>query len=167
VDKHKQRYKSKKRWFTPEDFHLDDRTGKLICPAGHGLYLHGRYERHGYLAIGYRAPKRACRGCSLRSKCLRNPKSEQRQVRLFYGRRPGSLTDEMKAKIDTPQGRKIYSKRLGIVEPPFANIREQKGMDRFTLRGRTKVNVQWMLYCLVHNIAKIANFGPSYAMAAS
>ncbi len=40
-----------------------------------------------------------------------------------------------------------------------------KGMNRFTLRGRLKVNIQWMLYCLVHNIGKIANFGVSYAMA--
>jgi len=72
----------------------------------------------------------------------------------------------MKQKLDTPQGRKTYSKRLGIVEPVFGNIRACKRMDRFTLRGRAKVNIQWMLYCLVHNIGKIANFGNSYAMAA-
>ena len=47
-------------------------------------------------------------------------------------------------------GRRIYSKRLGIVEPVFGNIRACKRMDRFTLRGRIKVNSQWMLYCLVH-----------------
>ncbi|MBM4401265.1 MAG: transposase, partial [Crenarchaeota archaeon] len=39
VDKRHERYKSKKRWFSVEDFKLDDRTGKLICPAGHGLYV--------------------------------------------------------------------------------------------------------------------------------
>ena len=82
------------------------------------------------------------------------------------GHRPGSLTDEMKQKIDTPEGRRTYSKRLGIVEPVFGNIRACKRMDRFTLRGRIKVNIQWMLYCLVHNIEKITNFGKSYAMAA-
>jgi hypothetical protein len=38
-------------------------------------------------------------------------------------------------------------------------------MDRFTLRGRIKVTIQWMLYCLVHNIEKILNFGRSYALA--
>ena len=69
----------------------------------------------------------------------------------------------MKQKIDTPEGRKTYSKRLGIVEPVFGNIRSQKRLDRFTLRGRTKVNIQWMLYCLVHNIEKLAHFGPAYA----
>ena len=32
-------------------------------------------------------------------------------------------------------------------------------MDRFTLRGKIKVNIQWLLYCMVHNIGKIANYG--------
>jgi len=73
----------------------------------------------------------------------------------------------MKQKIDTPEGCKAYSKWLGIVEPVFGNIRACKGMDRFTLRGKSKVNIQWMLYCLVHNIEKIINFGKNYAMAAA
>ncbi|WP_193495052.1 transposase [Nitrincola alkalisediminis] len=29
-------------------------------------------------------------------------------------------------------------------------------MNRFTLRGKTKVNPQWLMYCMVHNIEKIA-----------
>ena len=167
VDKRKEQYKSKKWWFTPDDFKWDDRSGKLICPAGHALYRNGtEFEtKDGYLVSSYRAPKRACTGCRLRSKCLRNQEGRSRQVRLFHGRRPGSLTDAMKRKIDTAEGRRIYAKRLGIVEPVFGNIRAQKKMDRFTLRGRVKVNIQWMLYCLVHNIEKILNFGASYGMA--
>lgn len=168
VDKRKDRYKSKKRWFSVEDFKLDDRTGKLICPAGHGLYIRNRnfITTEGYKAIAYQAPKTACRDCKLRSKCLRNPNTVSRQVHVFYGKRPGSISDKMKEKIDTPEGRRIYSKRLGIVEPVFGNIRTCKRMDRFTLRGQIKVNIQWILYCLVHNIEKIINFGKSYAMSA-
>jgi len=30
---------------------------------------------------------------------------------------------------------------------------------RFTLRGKKKVNIQWNLFCMVHNIGKIAKFG--------
>lgn len=41
----------------------------------------------------------------------------------------------------------------------FANIRHNKRLNRFTLRGRAKVGTQWRLYCLVHNIAKLANNG--------
>jgi hypothetical protein len=41
----------------------------------------------------------------------------------------------------------------------FANIRTHKRLDRFTLRGKIKVNIQWLLYCMVHNMEKIANYG--------
>ena len=50
-----------------------------------------------------------------------------------------------------------YSQRLGTVEPVFANIRHNKQLNRFTLRGKCKVSAQWHLYCLVHNIEKVAN----------
>ena len=48
-----------------------------------------------------------------------------------------------------------WSSRLATVEPVFANLRHNKGLDRFTLRGRRKVEAQWRLYCLVHNIEKL------------
>jgi IS5 family transposase len=65
----------------------------------------------------------------------------------------------MVEKIESEQGRSIYQKRMAIVEPVFANLRIHKRLDRFTLRGKIKVNIQWMLYCMVHNIEKIANYG--------
>ena len=141
--------------FSVKDFKFDDRTGKLICPASHGLYIRNRnfITADRYKAVAYQAPKTACRDCQLRAKCLRKSNAVSRQVHVFYGKRPGSsITDEKKQKIDTQEGRLIYSKRLGIVEPVFGNIRACKTMDRFTLLGQVKVNIQWMLYCLVDNI---------------
>ena len=64
-----------------------------------------------------------------------------------------------KARIDAPEGRERYGQRFATVEPVFANVRYNKRLDRFTLRGRTKVNGQWQLYCLVHNIEKLATHG--------
>ena len=52
-------------------------------------------------------------------------------------------------------------KRLGGIEPVFGNITENKGMNKFTLRGQDKVctlnQSQWKMYCLVHNIEKLRN----------
>ena len=70
-----------------------------------------------------------------------------------------NLTKQMIEKIDTEQGRKVYAQRMAIVEPIFSNIRVQKRLDRFTLRGKAKVNIQWLLYSMVHNIEKISNYG--------
>lgn len=78
---------------------------------------------------------------------------------MFHGRVTETLTSRMRDKIDTPEGRAIYSRRLGIVEPVFGNIGAQKGMNRSTLRGSVKVNIQWRLYCLVHNLEKVCRAG--------
>jgi hypothetical protein len=62
-------------------------------------------------------------------------------------------------KIDTTEGKKRYSQRLPIVESVFANLRMQKGLNRFTLRGKQKVAIQWTLSAMVHTIEKLANYG--------
>ena len=69
--------------------------------------------------------------------------------------------ERMKTKIDSPVGRHIYSQRLGTVEPVFGNIEVNKGLKRFSLRGKEKVNAQWLMFCIVHNIEKIATQGGS------
>ena len=63
----------------------------------------------------------------------------------------------MRQAIDSPRGRRLYGQRIATVEPVFANIRHHKGMSRFTLRGKAQVSTQWPLYCLEHNIEKIAH----------
>jgi len=65
----------------------------------------------------------------------------------------------MKQKIDSHIGKLNYSKRIGTVEPVFANIRGTLGLNRFSLRGKIKVNCQWLLYSVVHNLKKIHRYG--------
>ena len=117
----------------------------------------------GNVGVKFRSAKRDCSGCALRERCMRNPdNSETRQVVFFLGRkqdRAPSFTARMRNKIDSDQGRYRYSRRLGIVEPVFANIAAAHGLKRFSLRGRAKVNTQWQLFCLVHNIGKIQRYG--------
>jgi len=39
------------------------------------------------------------------------------------------------------------------------NLLFNKGLDYFTLRGKRKVNAQWLLFCVVHNLGKIHQVG--------
>jgi transposase len=57
-----------------------------------------------------------------------------------------SFTRKMIKKIDSLKGRYLYSRRMGVVEPVFSRLCQALGLDRFTLRGRTKVNIQWKLF---------------------
>ena len=99
----------------------------------------------------------------MRLKCLQNPDTVARQVTKFEGRdmtkKPISKSQWMKDKIDSVAGRFLYSRRMGIVEPVFGNIRSNLGLDRFTLRGETKVDSQWKMFAMGHNMFKAYRYG--------
>ena len=150
--------------YQPSDFTYDAQARTCVCPAGKSLYGHGsNCLTNGYVSIRFQGAQRDCVPCSHRDRCLRTPaKTKTRQVAFFQGKAattPESHTDRMKKRIDSPEGRVRYGGRFATVEPVFGNLRYNKGLDRFTLRGKTKVDAQWKLFCLVHNIEKLAHHG--------
>jgi transposase len=150
--------------FQPKDFQLAKDHSHCICPAGKRMYCSGReVEVSGFVALRFRAPISACEECTLRKQCIRYPeRTRVRQVAFLMqrsGHKPESHCARMKRRIDSELGRYAYSRRLGIVEPVFGNIRHTKKLNRFTLRGKRKVDAQWKLFCLVHNIEKIQRYG--------
>jgi transposase len=149
--------------FTPADFRYDPNTNRCLCPAGKKLYSTGRHcTTNGRVHHKFQGAKRDCLRCHLRDRCLRHPeRTSTRQVAFFATNQPSPLpfTERMKAAIDSARGRALYGRRIATVEPVFANLRHNKRLDRFTLRSRPKVNTQWRLYCLVHNIEKLAHHG--------
>jgi transposase len=175
VDKYKERFRREQRELTgaktlyrAKDFTLSEDKRFCICPAGKRLYRNGGnviLDRN--TAIKFRSRKTDCRECEVRERCLRNPgKSEVRQVCFIQGRVASiteTFTEKMRQKIDSIKGRLIYNRRIGIAEPPFAQIRSMMRLDRFTLRGKLKVNAQWLLYCIVHNLTKVYRYGEEFA----
>lgn len=152
------------RHYRPADFAYDPAAGTCRCPAGKQLYQNGANCQHnGYLAVKFQGAQRDCLPCDQRSRCLRKPgQTKTRQVCFFRGKaegQPASYTEIMKRAIDSPEGRALYGRRFATVEPVFGNLRANKRLDRFTLRGQKKVDGQWKLYCLVHNIEKLAHHG--------
>jgi transposase len=150
--------------FTPQEFTYDPENRTCICPAGKSLQRSGTHrDKKGYVGDRFRGSDAICQQCPLRTQCLRNPdKPAGRQVTFLRGKAadaPESATQRMKRRIDSPEGRRRYGRRFAIVEPVFGNLRHNKRLNRFTLRGRRKVNTQWKLYCLVHNIEKLMHYG--------
>lgn len=145
--------------FNANDFTYDKKNNNFICPAGKKL----KYERNQRLKNTegkfYRASQADCKRCKMKNKCLKTEKSRQRSLHITYKYWDRNYSDEMKKKIDTDEGRDIYSKRMGIIEPVFGNIENSKGLDKFTLRTKSKVTIQWLLFCMIHNIEKICNYG--------
>jgi transposase len=146
--------------FTTRFFTLSEDKKTCICPAGKQLRPNGsNVTVKGNRAVKFRGRDTDCPFCELRTKCLRYPdRTATRQVYFFQGRLK-SFAERMKQKIDALSGRLIYNRRLATVEPVFANICSTLGLDRFTLRGKGKVNIQWLLYCTVHNLLKAHRYG--------
>ena len=156
----RQRPDAKPSPFTSADFSYDESKQVYLCPNGKELRCHAHNQTNRYRAYDvYHARVEDCASCPLRTRCLSKSTASRRYLSIQVETQPPNLIDEMKAKIDSEEGKKIYARRLGIVEPVFANICVQKHMNRFTVRTKRKVDVQWRLFVLVHNIDKIHVFG--------
>jgi hypothetical protein len=107
----------------------------------------------------YRARSQDCACCPLRSRCLSKTDAKYRSLSVEVAGQQPDLIKAMKTRIDSPPGRTVYARRLAIVEPVFANIRIHKRLNHFTLRKKRKVDIQWKLFALVHNIGKILHYG--------
>ena len=150
--------------YRPSDFNHSPETGSCLCPAGKTLYQNGAHcTINGRIFTKFSGTLRDCVPCDQRTQCLRTPeKTQVRQVAFYQGpadKAEASHTDRMKRAIDSAEGRTRYGQRLATVEPVFGNLRHNKQLNRFTLRGQKKVDAQWKLYCLVHNIEKLAHHG--------
>jgi hypothetical protein len=104
----------------------------------------------------YRAKSGTCVNCPLLDKCVtrRSGKNPSRTLYIINRKYKDNLSEKMREKIDKPEYRELYSRRMQIIEPVYSDITYCKGMNRFTLRGKKKVNIQWQLFCIVHNIGK-------------
>ena len=140
-----------------DEFNYDERSDSYTCPMGKQLRRQSSKKiKDGYHQ--YSVKRKGCIECEKKSKCIKMPKGTRKYLTIAV-KKEESISKRMRDKIDSKEGRQKYERRLAIVEPVFGNIKAQKRLNRFTLRTKEKVNIQWGLYCTVHNIEKIANYG--------
>jgi len=157
------RRKDKER-FSQDEFAIDLQAQTCRCPAGKDLWLKAKRARIGHhIFMQFQAYEKDCQRCSLRKRCLKNERQRTpRQVNVALDttqEQKAGVIERMKRKIDSAVGRHVYAQRLGTVEPVFGHITDAIGIKRFSLRGRRKVNGQWKLMLMLHNILKIHRYG--------
>jgi transposase len=149
--------------FTYQDFIYEAEMDTYRCPDDKQLRMYTRATVAGRRGRIYRGETEDCAACELSPRCL----TKRGTRRNLFVSEQSARTDaqRMREKIDAPEARRMYSKRMGIIEPVFANITANKGMSRFTLRGRASIRIQWLYYTLVHNIEKIVTTGVIHSLA--
>jgi hypothetical protein len=66
----------------------------------------------------------------------------------------------VRAKVASPAGQAVYALRKMIVEPVFGQIKAgPQAFRRFSFRGLGKVQAEWLLICLTHNLLKLFRAG--------
>jgi transposase len=142
--------------FTAEDFEYDKTGNRYLCPQKKVLEYKGYVELNRNSGEKYQAKSSDCKGCALQEKCIatRGGKEPKRTLYIADKGKEENLCDKMKKKIDETKYRVLYGRRMQIIEPCFADMTYCKKMNRFSLRTKVKVNIQWLLYCIVHNIGK-------------
>ena len=161
-DTQKRHQRQIERPFKLEDFKHDEVQDQYICPCNKRLKLNAkRFIRDRVIYRRYVADMNDCQSCLLKHRCIRHKNAKRKTLTVPIGVTEDNYSKAMAEKVDSEKGRKIYPQRIAIVEPVFANIRAHKQLNRFTLRGKIKVNIQWLLYCLVHNMGKIMRYAPT------
>ena len=148
--------------YAARDFTCDETGDYYECPAGKKLEYRRTSVLGGRKGKEYYAHVQDCRRCPLNAACMRGKKEpgqwkHGRPLFITRSNEPGSLCAAMRETMADERYQAIYAYRIQIAEPVFANIRHCKGLNRFTLRGKEKVNGQWQLYCMVHNLGKCLN----------
>jgi hypothetical protein len=133
-------------------------NNSCICPAGKEMLFQGdHFEGARGIYSRFRGKLRDCRDCVMQTQCMKIPIKDQGRQVSFLNEEQEKVTclDLMKQKIDSPEGRRMYSRRMWTIAPVFGNITSNKGLSRIGLRGEVKATAQCLMYCMVHNIEKL------------
>lgn len=142
--------------FRSSNFYYNERQHCFYCPMGQPMRL--TYKSRQKTATGfeqeihyYRAVR--CEGCPLRCLCHKSRKNRVIQVNHRLNR----LKAAEKEKLLSQEGLKHRSQRPQDVEAAFGNLKNNKDFKRFLCRGKDKVEVEFGLLAIAHNLAKAAS----------
>jgi hypothetical protein len=74
--------------------------------------------------------------------------------RRVRGRARAGEMKRMRAKLRSPEGRKLYAQRKALVEGPFGILKSERGLHRFRLCGLEKVGIEFTLGAIGHNLTR-------------
>jgi transposase len=152
---HLEQKKRKQDRFRAASFSYDDDEDEFICPAEQRLSY--RWTQPYQTENGFQTELRVyecedCSRCELKTQCTRAVGNRQIRTSLRWR----ELQQVATRKLTSEQGLRLRSKRPVEAESVFARLKHNWGVRRFLLRGKDKVEVEWGLLSIAHNLAKVA-----------
>ena len=123
------------------------------CPAGQLLKRRGRHTREcsggrEVVEWTYRGEASTCQACPLREQCTTSKKSGRTVQRSEHE----DLIIAHRAWMETAEAKAVYRLRGQTIEIVFADVKEHRGLRRFSGHGLTRVRTEFALEVLLHNL---------------
>lgn len=141
--------------FRAENFIYDPPSDTFSCPAGaqlHFQYTSSHTTENGYVTDRRNYECRDCTDCPLRQQCTQS--KGNRKIRISF--RLLEYRKKARENLTSPEGHRLRVARSTEVETVFGHIKHNMGFRRFMLRGTQKVNTEWGLISIAHNMRKMA-----------
>jgi len=139
----------KQHAYHASNFKYDQRRDVFLCPAGRQIPFQRERFKDGKLIRVYRSAQ-VCRNCPVRANCTKDRHGRTMELR------PGTAAlERMRRRLTDPAQHELLKKRGRIVEPIFAQIKQNDSFRRWTVYGLDNVRTQWALLCLTWNLRKI------------
>ena len=130
-----------------KNFTYDKAKDQFICPEGKPLTLRQK-NIFGDGIREYRGTE--CRNCPNHDLCV---KGVNRHIQVDF--KLDKMVSDMRAKLNTKEGKKKYGERQYEIEPVFGNLTHNQNFTEFLCRGRTMAMIELGLVSSAHNIKKI------------
>jgi transposase len=140
--------------FNKDNFTYDKETNTYECPQKKKLIFKEDKEvktSNGYLTKTKIYECEDCSECPFSEKCKKGKgnRTVQRNEKLENYRK------QARENLNSKMGLKLRKRRGVDIEPVWADIKWNQGYRRFRLRGLKKVNIEFGLLAMVHNIKRI------------
>ena len=150
-----QKRKIKNNIFLPQNLYYNKEQDYFVCPMGQHLTKKGvgtRKSDNGYESIVSYYKATNCNGCPLRGQCHKAKGNQTVEVNF----RLKELKQKAKELLMSEKGLYHRSKRPIEPEAVFGQLKSNNKFNRFTLRGLSKVNIEFGLMAIGHNLRKWA-----------
>jgi transposase len=146
-------YQKKHKTFSKENLYYNQEADYYVCPIGQKMHKTHQSQKNteaGYEQNLSHYQAQNCQGCPLRSQCFK-AKGNRSVERNHNLERHKQKTRELLLSEIGIQKRK---QRSADVEPVFAQLKHNNGFRRFTLKGIKKVDLEFGLMAIAHNLRK-------------
>ena len=131
--------------FDRRNFQYDKDKNIFICPEGKTLKFLER-EKDG--TIKYIGTE--CENCLHKALCT---KGKNRKLQINFKLK--EITEKMRTKLNTEEGKKKYLERMSEIEPVNGNIKYNQNFNYFLCRGKPTTLIELGLASTAHNLIKI------------